>query len=164
MGQFSWMYADSCNKRALKQYGKAYVPCPNGTVIYENCYDCYGMFGGYDIYDLVAEWNKHYISSDNIEKPVREQWGDSKQDEIYYQSALKSYEFQCKRIIDFVSDKSEDYMEENYGNDWKRNIGIDIASINESNAALKFPIKICKDKPDCYEKVPASKRDQYQGR
>lgn len=55
MGQFSWKYADQKNRSALKLYGKAYVPCPDGSVIYEGSYRCYGMFGVYDIYELVAE-------------------------------------------------------------------------------------------------------------
>lgn len=164
MGQFSWMYADSDNKDALKLFGKAYVPCPDGTVIYEGCYNCDGMFGGYDIYDLVAEWNKQYISIDNIEMPVRGDWGDTEQDALCYQDALKRYKFQCQRIIDFINNKSEEYMQKIYGEDWKRNIGIDIASDSEDNAALKFPIKICEGKNSCYGKIPASESDQDQGR
>lgn len=162
MGQFSWKYADQKNRSALKLYGRAYVPCPDGSVIYEGSYGCYGMFGVYDIYELVAEWNRAYISEDNIEKPLRE--SNPEQDDIYYQAAMKRYQFQCRRLKDFISGKSDDEMEELYGDDWKRNIGIDIAFGNEKNAALKYPIKICKEKPDCYESLPASKRDPYQGR
>lgn len=164
MGQFSWKYADTNNRSRLKLYGTAYVPCPDGTIIYEGCYQCYGIFGGYDIYDLVADWNREYISEDLIEKPVRTDWDNDEQGEEYYQRAMKWYTFSCNRLKDFVNGKPEEYMEKVYGDDWKRNIGIDIACDNESNAALKFPIKICKEKPDCYENVRVSTQDPYQGR
>ena len=55
-------------------------------------------------------------------------------------------------------------MNELYGTDWKRNIGIDIACENEANAAVKFPIKISKEKPESYEQYKASKTDPFQGK
>lgn len=57
MGQFSWMYADTNNETALNEGGQAYVPFPDGTVIFEKRYRGYGIFRGYDIFDLVADWN-----------------------------------------------------------------------------------------------------------
>lgn len=88
---------------------------------------------------------------------------DSEQDAICYQAAMERYQFQCRRLKDFISGKSDDEMEGIYGDHWERNIGIDIACGNERNAALKFPIKICKEKPACYESLLASKRDPHQG-
>ena len=164
MGQFSWKYADTNNRSALKLYGTAYVPCPDGTVIYEPCYYCYGIFGGHDIYDLVADWNRESISADNIKRPKPTVPKNTQQEEEWYQRAMERYHFQCSRLLDFVDGKPDDYMKEIYGNDWKRNIGIDIACGDESNAALKFPIKICKEKPGSYEQLRPSKRDPYQGR
>ena len=35
-----------------------YVLCPDEEKIYEDNYDGYGHFGGYDIYTLLATWNK----------------------------------------------------------------------------------------------------------
>lgn len=164
MGQFSWKFADQKNRSALKIYEKAYVACPDGSLIYEGSYGGYGMFGMYDIYELVAEWNKNDISEENIEKP-RQCFVESQIENMrYYQNAMKRYQFQCKRLLDFIHGKSEEEMEERYGDDWKRNIGIDIACSNEKNAALKYPIKICKAIPDSYECLPASKLDPEQGR
>jgi len=155
MGQFSWNYADRHNRESLRLYGQAYVPCPDGTVIFEGCYQCYGIFGGYDIYELVAEWNKEYISESMIDKPVKSE---------SYPNMMEWYTLRCNRIRDFVDGKSNDYMEKTYGNDWKRNIGIDIACGDQHNKVLKFPIKICKEKPVCYKEIPSSTRDPYQGR
>lgn len=162
MGQYSWMYADTKNRVSLKIFGAAYVPFPDGTVIYERSYGGYGMFMGQDIYELVAEWNRNNISEENIRKPVRKEYGSGEQADIYYQNAVKRYEFKCRRLRDFVNGNPE--MEKTYGDDWKRNIGIDIACYDEDNAGLKFPIKICKKRPNSYETVPASNSDPEQGR
>lgn len=163
MGQFSWMFADTNNEKALLEYTKAYVPCPDETVIFEECYDGYGRFGGHDIYDLVADWNRDYISEANVRKPLREQWGNTEKDEEWFQAALERYKNDCQKIKDFVSGKSDEYMKETYGKDWKRSIGINIACYDEENAALKYPIKICKDKPVRYDFLPASNSDPNQG-
>lgn len=32
-----------------------------GKAIYEYCYDGYGNFDIYDVYELIAEWNKEMI-------------------------------------------------------------------------------------------------------
>lgn len=164
MGQFSWKYTDMHNRSALKIFGKAYIPCPDGSTIYEGCYGGYGLFGGHDIYELVADWNKEYLSEGNIRKPDKMLLENMKEMPAHYQKIMQFYQFKCKRLKDFVEGKSEEQMNELYGTDWKRNIGIDIACENEANAALKFPIKICKEKPESYEQYKASRTDPFQGR
>ena len=164
MGMFSWMYADTNNKKSLKVGGKAYVPCPNGEIIVENYYDGYGHFQGYDIYDLVADWNKNHISDKNIKKPVREDYPIVENGNEYFKFAMENYAKKVKRIIDFaILEKSDEYMMENYGEDWKREIGIDIACYDEDNEKLKYPIKICMEKPKRYDFVPASNGDPNPG-
>lgn len=163
MGQFSWMFADTDNQKALNVNGKAYVLCPDGIVIFEECYDGYGRFGGNDIYELVADWNRKYISEANVRKPRREQYENTEQGEKWFQEALERYKNHCQRMKDFMSGESDEYMEENYGYDWKRCIGIDIACYDKENAALKYSIKICKDKPVEYDLIPASNGDPNQG-
>lgn len=162
MGQFSWMYADTGNKKALRCGKRAFVPCPNGITLIEAHYDGYGNFEGHDIYELVADWNREYISKHNIRRPLRRQWGDTKGDDALYKSAVDRYCRYCQRITDFVNKKSDEYMTETYGREWKRSIGIDIACYDDENEALKFPIKICMY-PSQYDSVPASKRDPNQG-
>lgn len=163
MGQFSWMYADTNNETALNEGGQAYVPFPDGTVIFEKRYRGYGIFRGYDIFDLVADWNRKNISSVNIRKPLREQWGNTEDAEAWFSLAIKRYNKACQRITDFTNGKTSRYMEVTYGRDWKRSIGIDIACYDEENVALKFPIKICQNKPICYDALPASNSDPNQG-
>lgn len=145
MGQFSWMYADKENKESLLIGEKAYIPCPDGSVIQEHFYDGYGRFGGNDIFELVAEWNKNTLSIEQFQAPFRNDFNRSK-------------------IEDFKSGKDEEYMEKTYGPIWKREIGIMIACDNEQNNALMFPIKVCKEKPVSYNLIPASLSDPNQGR
>lgn len=164
MGQFSWKYADTNNRIALKLLGSAYVPCPDGTVIYESCYQCYGMFGGHDIYDLVADWNRSYLSVDILGKPKRDDYPSSSQGERYYSNNLKWYEFKCRRLQDFINEKPDSYMAATYGDDWKRQIGIDLIHEKRSNKSLRFPIKICRNRPDSYDKIRPSTIDPHQGR
>lgn len=62
MGFFSWKTSDT-NKSISNRYSNRgafpiYVLKPNGTAIYEEYYEGYGVFGGEDIYALVARWNK----------------------------------------------------------------------------------------------------------
>lgn len=163
MGQFSWKYADKHNRSALKIHGEAYVPVPDGSILYEPYYEGYGDFQGKDIYELVAEWNRENISEKNIQKPVRKVYCNREEGYVHYLNAVRSYELRCMRLRDFVQGRPAKEMEEVYGNGWKREIGIDIACGDKKNAALKYPIKICKMKPDSYEKLPASRIDPHQG-
>lgn len=67
MGQFSWIYSDT-NKQVIDdKRADTYLLVPKpfqkkyGKAIYEDCYDGYGRFGRYDVYDLIPEWNKNMI-------------------------------------------------------------------------------------------------------
>lgn len=172
MGFFSWMFCDRRNQRPLRVGNRAYVPfpkdqgacgLPGGTVLIENCYDGYGHFQGYDIYDLVADWNRDTITSDNITKPERGQWSPGKEWDPYYRAAMDRYEMSVCRLNDFQEGKDVSYMVDKYGKDWKREIGIDIACHDEQNAGLKYPIKICYFRKSKYEDLPASESDPDQG-
>lgn len=162
MGCFSWMYADTDNKKPLRIGKRAYVICPDNTVIEEECYDGYGVFGGHDIYDLVSDWNKDSISEKNIRKPQRKLYSDGEEGERFFQNAMRWYEKDCQMLTDFVNCKSDEYMISQYGEYWKREIGINIACYDDQNAALKYPIKICK-RPAAYESLPPSNGDPDQG-
>ena len=154
MGQFSWMYADTNNEKALLEGGAAYVPLPNGEAIEEPSYDGYGEFGGQDIYDLVADWNREYLSRHPEfelpgaygRKPFRvDRHGWYK----YYADLSLSREEVVRRADLF------EY----------RTIGIEIACYDDQNGALPFPIKICKNRPapGAYNRLPASWSDPNQG-
>ncbi len=61
MGYFSWRCAVTGKSIACVASTRGPVPCvvvcPDDTAIREDCYDGYGDFGGYDIYELVAQWH-----------------------------------------------------------------------------------------------------------
>jgi len=162
MGSFSWLFSDT--KKALKYGGDAYLPIPKnkgafdllpGTTLYENFYDCQGNFGGYDIYDLVAIWNREYLSEhpDYIvpdrKKTVSEYswyryYSDLSLDENKITQLMRTYENES--CFSF------------------RDIGIDIACGNKNNKKLPYPIKLCKFKENaCYEDLIYSKDDPLQG-
>ena len=175
MGQFSWIDCVN-NKRAIlddervdsyvlvpEEFKNKYGDHKSGHIL-ETCYDGYGHFGKYDIYKLIALWNKEYITTANIEKPDRKDWGPTETDEKYYKNALNIYDMKCRRLKDFVSGKySNSDMTERYGVDWLRMIGIDIACYDEQNLRLKYPIKITHDEGAIYEECNISISDEYQG-
>lgn len=166
MGQFSWLDCQNENRAIIDNvYENSYVLVPKeygGGNIKEECYDGYGRFGEYDIYDLVAAWNKDYVTIHNIRKPQREEWGKSREDQKYFKYALKEYETRCQRLLDFQNLTTEE-MNQKYSKNWLREIGIDIACGDRQNTRLKFPIKITHDPNAVYEKCQPSKKDPNQG-
>lgn len=147
MGQFSWIYSDT--KKALLDGVPAdtylLVPKPfqekYGKAIYESCYDGYGNFGGYDVYDLIPEWNRDMVPE--IIRRIRQgEWECSVDDEEI--SDLQNY-YEGKPITCNL-----------------RHLGIILACYNEDNFKLKYPIKITTKELD-YDSVTPSKSDPNQG-
>lgn len=57
MGQFSWFTQDT-NKRIVNGEKFRVIMCDNkGNEWVEECYEGYGVFGGKDYYELLAEMN-----------------------------------------------------------------------------------------------------------
>lgn len=165
MGQFSWITCDS-NKQVVdgkRQEVYALVPAEfGGGHITEECYDGYGHFGKYDIYDLVADWNKDTVTKDNFRKPQRNHYSADPDGENAYQRACEHFAYEWERSEDFRV-LSDEEMKKKYGQDYKRLIGIDIACYDEQNEKLKYPIKIAEYKFSEYENSKPSPRDPNQG-
>ena len=192
MGQFSWIYSDTNKQVVDNKIADTYLLVPKpfqhkyGKAIYESCYDGYGNFGGYDVYDLIAEWNREFLSKDMLrDEPKLENFGglwafekdelkiqglseeeiekkDFEQKEYYYKMAVKRYENAIQRLVDYKNGTTDDKMRQKYGQDWKRCIGIDIACYDEQNETIIYPIKIV-SKPMEYENAKPSKSDTNQG-
>lgn len=167
MGQFSWMDCKNENRAILD--GRAvnsYVLVPEefkntyGAHIKEECYDGYGHFGGFDVMELVALWNRNHVGVENLRTP-----GDPKRyaGAEWYQKAVERYKNKCERLKDWVRGASWETMEEKYGPDFLRKIGIDIACYDDQNAALEYPIKITHDEKAVYEECEPSNGDEHQG-
>lgn len=151
MGCFSWMFCDTNNEKSLRDGRVGYVLLPNGGYIKESCYDCYGDFAGYDIYNLVADWNRKFLSENpdfEIKSPFKN--GIPK----------KVKEFDWYKVYSDLSLSREEVRKQI---DYEyRCIGIDIACYDIQNAALPFPIKIA-SKPCNYNEMPPSISDPHQG-
>lgn len=71
MGFFSWKTSDT-NKSISNNcsvYGAlpVYLITPQNEKIYEDDYEGYGIFGGYDAYALLAKWNVPEQCNDDVE-------------------------------------------------------------------------------------------------
>ena len=179
MGQFSWLDCISGKQIVDDKVKDVYVLIPKefgGGHIVEHCYDGYGDFGGYDIYDLVATWNRKILS----EKPnyffpyaiKRAQWISEKYGWKSDYSERIDIQIHNKEWYEFYKDLN--FSEEEvinamiakcnlkYPYEW-RYIGIDIACYDEDNAALPYPIKITYDANAVYEYCAPSLSDPNQG-
>lgn len=118
--------------------GYAKIVCPDDTEIVERCYDGYGMFDGQDIYDLVVDWNKEYLTEifDRMLSEDPHCWGaDLKPIAEAYQNDDPDLD----KIVESIAAKRCDkFLRE----EWKRNVGIAISCEDKNNAALPYPVKI----------------------
>lgn len=164
MGQFSWLDCITGEQVIDGRPRKSYVLVPRqfgGGHIEEGCYEGYGVFGGHDVYDLVAEWNREYIGKP--EKPDRSLWSQDERGDAWYEAALKRWQVMCEMMDDFKAGRDDITMSQLYHDDWKRYIGIEIACHDEDNANLRYPIKITHDPNAVYEWCAPSKGDPNQG-
>ena len=192
MGQFSWI---DCVKR--RKAIKDNVPVPSyllvpedfgGGHVEESCYDGYGHFGPFDVYEKVAEWNRDSLSEDML-RPVSDRskfgglYGFEKEDmrkkgmteaqiqaaeeaerDEHYNAALKRHEVKRNRLSDYRDEILTDgEMKEKYGQHYLREIGIDIAGHDEQNKKLPYPIKITYDSTAVFEECMYSRNDPNQG-
>lgn len=195
MGELSWKYANRKNRRAMKNNVKhdSYLLVPlefqdqYGEAIYDDCYNGYGRIGRYDVYELVAIWNRQWLPKETtvMKKPVLEDfeglWNFNKEElrksglsdaEVEaldyekrsrpYNRALSRYKRDLQMLEDFESGCSDGDMKAKYGDEYLREIGINIACYDEDNKNLKYPIKIV-DELCGYDDVCASLGDPRQG-
>lgn len=193
MGMYSWM--DCCNpKQNIKfaiyfaKYKPSYLLVPEefgGGHIEEPNYDGFGHFGGRNVFEIIAEWNRTYLTEDMIE-PVadRSSFGglysyeknrlrdEGKSDaeikeadeavrDKYYQQACKRHDWLVGVLTSYRDGKSDDEIAAKYGDGWKMDLGIEIW--NSEMAQLRYTIKVTYDKDAVYESCPASESDPNQG-
>ena len=168
MGQFSWLDCITEEQIIDDKVRDVYVLVPKefrdkyGERIKETCYDGYGHFGLYDIYDLVAEWNREKLTHRMLTECMTTSW--TPEDIKYYISGLKRQMREAQKLLDYKEGVlTEDEMTEKYGEDWKRILGIDIACYDKQNKSLPYPIKITHDGSAIYENCQPSLSDPHQG-
>lgn len=193
MGQFSWFYSDTKHQLLDDVYADTYLLVPKpfqekyGKAIHETCYDGYGHFGGYDIYELVALWNRDYLpkTTSVVQEPKLENYGglydfekenlrsrsyteeeiktaDQNERTKFYNMALETYKTNLQMMDDFSSGVSNSEMQKRYGTNYLRSIGINIACYDDDNKVLKYPIKITTKEME-YEDAEPSMSDPEQG-
>ena len=147
MGQFSWIYSDTDKQVIDNKRADTYLLVPKpfqekyGKAIYESCYDGYGRFGRYDVYDLIPEWNK-----DMIPEIIRR---------------IKAGNWKCSTSENDITNL-QNYYEGKPISCELRWLGIVMACYDEDNFALEYPIKITTKEME-YENARPSESDPNQG-
>ena len=146
MGQFSWLDCITQEQVLDNTRRDVYVLVPKefgGGHIKESCYDGYGHFGMYDIYELVVEWNKNNfdIAFNNVDTWKCGDW-------------IKAYKEDLIRYAKGEELRSGTEL---------RILGIALACYDEDNARIKYPIKITHDETAIYEDCQPSLGDPDQG-
>lgn len=176
MGCFSWCTSDTresipCVLDAYTGAPKTvYLLNPFGEPYKESDYEGYGEFGGHDVYDLVVDWNRKYLTAENLHQPDRGNWALGAEGDAAFERVMNRYLLKLQGIKELAAGASDEYMREKYGNvfgygdgsDWKRCLGIDIACYDEDHVKLRYPIKIV-ETPCDYNEAKISPSCPFQG-
>ena len=176
MGKFSWCTSDTrksipCVEDAYKGApDTVYLLNPFGKPYKEDAYSGDGQFGGRDVFELVAEWNRDFLSAGMLAKPERSYWRKGQDGDRAFDLAVDRHRKLCEAIEDYARGATDEQMKTRYGAilgvldgpDWKRGLGIVIASSDEQHVKLKYPIKIV-EKPCSYDAAGISPDCPRQG-
>lgn len=150
MGYFSWIYSDTGRQMLIGKVKDSHLLVPfkfrsvYGDSILEACYGGYGRFGIYDVYELVADWNRDMIP-EIIRRMNNHNWGawDRKVDIGFLQNYYNN---------------GPDALSK----DERRWVGILMTQTDELNTSLEYPIKIVEN-PVMYRMAEPSRHDPNQG-
>ena len=160
MGYFSWMLANKNNEQALMIGDVGYVIQPEGMgkPIKTEFYEGYGRFDGKDVYELVVDWNRPYLSS--IIRNISRKGEDYNTFCLIADKAVNGDD-KADSLAQQLLENGE--ISELVRTNWKRNLGIKIACCDEDNEALPYPIKISSSSRFKYNNLIPSKNDPNQG-
>ena len=166
MGSFSWYTSDTKRAILIDNPFPVYVLFPDGELLLEEEYNGYGKFGGHDIYNLVADWNRKYLSENPDFEIAQERkiWHENTETYIFVPTTPVSAFYWYSEYANLqntpkdIEAKMKDAMPF-----WEyREIGIDIAGTDSRNTILPYPIKLV-EHPIFYSAVAASNNDPHQG-
>ena len=150
MGQFSWIYSDTGKQVVCGRRKDTYLPVPPkfrsvyGDYIIEKEYDGYGRFGGHDIFELVAEWNRDMIP-EIIRRKNNGTWGSF------------SRECDIEKFVRYYNDGPQSLSEDD-----RRWVGILMMQTDDLNRTLEYPLKITERRIP-YDTAKPSDSDPRQG-
>lgn len=168
MGQFSWLDCVTGEQILDNHTRESYLLVPQkfgGGHIPEPCYEGYGKFGGLDVYGLVADWNRKWISDNKDDPKFPAHWCDRNLKEYswfkyYCDLSLSPNEVLAKCKEEKTNGGNGDYWD--FITAW-RQIGILLACYDDDNKKLKYPIKVTYDSSAVYESSARSLSDPNQG-
>ena len=152
MGQFSWLDCKDESQILDDVTRDVFLLVPKefgGGSVKETCYDGYGNFGGKDAYDLVADWNREWLSKNP--------------DHVLYSRNAPVSKCDWYEAYSDLSNDRETVVRSMTGYAEWRGIGIDIACYDQDNASLRYPLKITHDPTAIYEFCTPSLSDPDQG-
>lgn len=142
MGFFTWTF--NSTQASIGYDRKVILALPDDSFLIEPSYDGYGIINGYDVYDLVVDWNRGTKEAVSIvERHISELKKELEKgpDEFRRQFIEKELP-QLSEIREYVSGKT-DFLP---GTVKKRNVGITLACQDEDLATLKYPIRFVQNK------------------
>ena len=155
MGCFSWIYSDI--KKPMLIGNPGILVLPDGGTLETGTYNGYGTFAGKDVYELVMEWNRPYLSG-HPEHFLTE--SKKTVSEHFWYPAYADLSIPLDRIIEKLREKNEKLADCFQ----LRAIGIAIACQDEDNQALPLPIKICRLRKNAdYSELEPALADVGQG-
>jgi len=167
MGSFSWYASDT--HRAIRSQNPfpVYALRPDGPPLLEDDYCGYGEFGGHDIYDLLADWNRKYLAEHPEFMIPQHGYHWSEECGVYVHAAPQRVdEFQWYPMYADLSKSREEIeqaMQKMTTTGWEyRYIGIEIGCYDDQNRVLPYPIKLV-EYPVPYAAAAASNSDPEQG-
>ena len=168
MGYFTFTFADKkLRKNKDGEYSKTcklgyngrnagYIAFPDGTFSEpETCYFGYGFIAGYEVYELVAEWNRPYL--EEILKAIQEKDGKYFVTDKILAIGTAWQNGDQKTINQLLAEEEDNCLTPL--KEWKRTIGIAIVHANNAKK-IRYPLKIVSSKKKKYEELPASKPAQ----
>lgn len=155
MGCYSWIYSDIRKPMLIGNPG--ILVLPEEGILETSAYNGYGIFAGKDVYKLVMEWNRPYLS----EHPEHFLSADNKAvSEYFWYPVYADLSVPLEQMSEKLCEKNKkmsDFFE-------LRDIGIAIACVDKDNQALPFPIKICRFRENAdYKTLCPSLSDMGQG-
>lgn len=164
MGYWTYCYADINKKRSTVESmdydGRKPVvlALPDGTFLTENHYFGYGDICGYDVLELVVDWNRHTTEAVAIiEKHLAECYEEQRiktekndPDDEFRLRVLKGEIAQFEAMHNWLNSPDGTPLPEGIE---KREVGIAIATYSWELEMLRYPIKFVKNTKYPYDRI-----------